>query len=61
MGFSRFWEKFWGKKKDDAYEKALKGGEKVFGKTKKKRDKNLTIEDFDKPKKEKSKPVSYTF
>ena len=61
MSFSKFWENFWGKKKEDEYEKALQDGEKVFGKSKKKKDKNLTIEDFDKPKKKKSKPVSYNF
>tara|TARA_R100001594_G_scaffold71786_1_gene106374 strand:+ start:838 stop:1032 length:195 start_codon:yes stop_codon:yes gene_type:complete len=64
MGFSRFWENFWGKKKDDEYEKALKEGEKIFGKSKKKKDKKLTIQDFDKPKKnkpKKSKPVNYNF
>ena len=52
-----------GQKKDDEYETALKEGEKVFGKSKKKKDKKLTIQDFDKPKKKskKSKPVNYNF
>ena len=64
MGFSKFWEKFWGKKTVDEYEKGLQEGEKVFGKNKKVKEKKLTIEDFDKPKKtkaKKSKPITYNF
>ena len=54
-------KKLFGKTQQDEYDNALKEGEKVFGKTKKEADKTkLTIEDFDKSKKKKSKPITYT-